>query len=387
MRPPYARVLQKLRALAGLGLPPELIVPEMSILIGRALATITYPSVFVAGAEVVRSRPQDFEVWLGAEQMVVELRQLLSMGIWPGPRDTPSLQTIMTTRENRRVFAATLWGEGCVDEGPWGDMWRARRLQQGLQAVYFAPSGLTAVAVMAREPGAPAFSAADIAFAESAAPIISAVIDSAPVDEPYDAPVPEVQLMIDGDGKAGPMAFGVAEMLRDMGGGGPGAVADTLRRIERIAADIDHGPAYGVANDPFLHIRHGLTRPAPAVRGIRPLFDVQAGSNAFGQYSIRFSPLSGAAGGAVQQIATIQRRVPLSLIVLRGALAVGASAREIDLLITLVRGHTLEGAASSIGISLSSAKTLLNRILVRTNAAGRAQAIAHLVDLGRSASW
>ena len=391
MRPPYARVLQRLRALAGLGLPPQLVVPEMSILIGRALETITYPAVFVTGSEAAVLRPQDFTVWLGAEQTVHEIRQLLAAGIWPGPRDTPSLQTIMTQRENRRVFAATLWGEGCIDEGPWGDMWRARGLQQGLQTVWFAPSGQIAIAVMARETGSPAFSAADIAFAEAAAPVISAILDNAPAGEAYDAAVPEVQLMLDANGKVGPMGFGVAEMLRDMGGGGPDAVADSIRRIEQLAAAIDHGPTYGVPSDPFLHIRHGLnashSTSGGAAHGIRPLFEVQAGANAFGRYALRFSPLAGASAGGAQQIATIQRRVPLSLIALRGALSAGASAREIELALTLVRGHTLEGAASAMGMSHSSAKTLLNRILVRTGAASRAQAMAFLLDRGRAASW
>jgi len=385
-RPTFARVLSRLRTLAGLRLAPEVLVPEMSIVLGRALNTVTYPAVFAVSSETAMNRPQDFTVWLGAEQTVREIRQSLALGIWPGPAGTPSLQTIMTRRDNRRVFAATLWGEGCADEGPWGDLWRARNLQQGLQTVWFAPSGLTAVAVMARETGAPPFSAADVTFAEAAAPIIAGVVDRAPSDDAYDAAVPEVQLVLTAERKPASMSFGVVEMLRDISGGGAGAVEATLGRIEKAAAAVDAAPAQGLPGDPFIGIRQALIRPSPngASRLNR---DIPFGENAFGAYSIRFAPMGGPGTPEGHLMVTLRRKVPAVLLAVRGALASGLSAREIELVAALVRGQTLEGAAADMAISLSSVRTLMDRLLVRVEAPGRGAALAQLAELGRQWSW
>ncbi|BCW89023.1 hypothetical protein sos41_21780 [Alphaproteobacteria bacterium SO-S41] len=392
MRPPppplgkvsFARVLARLHALGGLGLAPELVVPEMCILLSRTLQTVSYPAVFVTPPDVAMARPHDFTVWLGAEGTVRELRASLKLGIWPGPKDTPSLQTIMTQRENRRVFAATLWGEGCIDEGPWGDMWRARGIQQGIQTVFFAPSGkLTAVAVMARGTGEPIFTNAEIAFAEASVPIIAAALDGAPGEDAYDSPVPESQLVLDADGKAGPMSFGVAELLSDMGGGGPDAVEAITAKIEQLATTIEQGPAYDVAGDPFVHMRRvtrGNTRP----RGATPLEEIVLTENALGRFSARFSPLAGEPGGT---IATLRRRVPAALLAARGALSAGASARELELAVALTRGETLDGAAARLGVGLSSVKTLLERLIARLDATSRTDAMTNLLTRGRAASW
>lgn len=385
-RPTFARVLGRLRALAGLGLAPELVVPEMSIVLGKALNTITYPAVFAVSSEAAAARPQDFTVWLGAEQTVQEIRQSLALGIWPGPSGTPSLQTIMTRRDNRRVFAATLWGEGCTDEGPWGDLWRARNLQQGLQTVWFAPSGLTVVAVMARETGAPPFSAREIAFAEAAAPIIAAVVDRPALGEPYDAAVPDVQLVLSAARAPGSMSFGVSEMLRDMGGGGPDAAAATLARIVQASAGLDAAPAANLPGDPFLEIRQSLIRSAPR-GGLKLNREIAFGANAFGAYTLRFAPMAGPGASDGQLLVTLRRKVPAVLLAVRGALAAGLSAREIELAVALIRGQTLEGAAAALRLSLSSVRTLMDRLLVRLDAPGRAPALAALTELGRQWSW
>ena len=380
----YSRILDRLRALASFGLAPELIVPEMAILIGRTLETATYPAVFVTDRSRA-AQPENFTVWLGADQTVRELRQLLKLGIWPGPKDTPSLQTIMANRSNRQVFAATLWGEGCVDEGPWGDMWRARRVQQGLQAVYFPPSGRVAVAVMARATGAPPFSPADLAFGEAAVPFMEAAIDSASSGgDPYDEAVPTAQLILETGGAPAQMSFGTAEMLRDMGGGGPDAVEAMTAELARLAASLDAGPAYGVAADPFVHIRREVSHPGPAPRP-KPLRRIAMGRNAFGDFSVMFSPLAGANAGG--RLVTLERRVPRALIALRGALQAGASARELQLIVALVRGETLEGASGHLGISLSSTKTMLERIVRRADADSRSAALAHFIANGRAWSW
>ena len=92
---------------------------------------------------------------------------------------------------------------------------------------------------MARETGAPPFSAADVTFAEAAAPIIAGVVDRAPSDDAYDAAVPEVQLVLTAERKPASMSFGVVEMLRDISGGGAGAVEATLGRIEKAAAAVE----------------------------------------------------------------------------------------------------------------------------------------------------
>jgi len=92
----FSRVIARLKALSTQGLAPELIVPEMAILMAHALGAATFPAVFVFPTrQQAVAAPEAFTVWLGADQTVRELRQLLKMGIWPGPRDTPSLQTIM----------------------------------------------------------------------------------------------------------------------------------------------------------------------------------------------------------------------------------------------------------------------------------------------------
>lgn len=376
----FSRVLARLQALSGLGLAPELVVPEMAILMAQALKAATYPAVFITKPT---APPQDFTVWLGADQTVRELRALLAMGIWPGPKGTPSLQTIMSERMDRQIFAATLWGEGCTDEGPWGDLWRARGIQQGLQAVYFPASGCVAVIVIARATGKPPFSSADIEFGEAAAPFFEVAMDAAANREAYDEPVPAVQLIMESGGSSGKASFGAAEMLRDMGGGGPDAVERAMAIIEQLAAAVDLGPVYDVATDPFIHIRR---EAAGAGQKSGPLRQIHVARNAFGDFSVTLAPLASAAG-KVGQIATIFRRVPRTLIAIRGAIRAGASARELELVIALTRGKTLEGASSALGVSISSVKTMLDRLMERAGTHTRSAALSKFVDHGRTSSW
>jgi hypothetical protein len=380
----YSRVIARLKALSQLGLAPELVVPEMAIQLSRALRGGTFPAVFVLPSrELAVAEPAAFTVWLGADQTVRELRQLLKMGIWPGPRDTPSLQTILAGRVEGQVFAATLWGEGCSDEGPWGDLWRSRGIQQGLQAVYFPKSGSVAAILISRATGQPPFSAADLAFGEAVAPFFENAI-AAPTHaaDTYDEPVPTVQLVLDAGGKPDKMSFGTSEMLSDVGGGGPDAVEITTALIEKLAASRDLGKDYAAAADPFIHLR----RKAGRRGGSGSLAPIEIARNAFGRFSIRLSPLAGGTGEA-GQIATISRHVPRALVAIRGALRAGASARELELIVALVRGETLEGASAHLGIGLSSTRTMLERIMLRARADSRAAALSNLIERGRAASW
>ena len=160
---------------------------------------------------------------------------------------------------------------------------------------------------MARGTGEPIFSTAEIAFAEASVPIIAAVLDTPPGADAYDTSTPESQLVLAADGKAGPMSFGVAELLCDMGGGGPGAVEAMTAKIEQLATSIEQGPAYDVAGDPFVHMRR-IAR-GPKSRGASPLQEIPLAENALGRFSVRFSPLAG--GGEGSTIATLRRRVPV----------------------------------------------------------------------------
>jgi hypothetical protein len=329
------------------------------------------------------SQPDGFTVWMGADQTVRELRQLLKIGIWPGPRDTPSLQTIISQRVDRQIFAATLWGEGCTDEGPWGDLWRARGIQQGLQAVFFPRSGGVGAILIARATGQPPFSAADQAFGEAVIPLFEAAIDgSAPSGDDYDEQLPPVQLLLDASGKPDRMSFGTSEMLSDMGGGGPDAVESMAALIEKLAASRESGPPDGLAADPFIHLRRREGRGGRS-SSLQP---IEIARNTFGHFTIRLSPLAGESGES-GQIATINRRVPRALVAIRGALRAGASAREIQLIVALVRGETLDGASSQLGIGLSSTKTMIERIMRRSEAESRSIALAKLIERGRAASW
>jgi DNA-binding CsgD family transcriptional regulator len=376
----HSRDLDRIRAIAASGLAPELAVPEMMIVLGRALDLNTYPAVFANPPGGAETRPQDFTAWHCAYKTAEELRQLLAMGIWPGPKDTPSLQRIMTERTNRRAFAATLWGEGCADEGPWGDLWRSRGIQQGLQLVAFAPSGKTCVAVMSRATGKPPFSAADLTLAEAAVPYVERMLDMEPRNETAGSHLYSVQIVLDEQGKVGAAAFGVGETLREAGGGGPGAVEAMIGRIEAEAAAFDKGETLAVEGDPFVALRRTQGTARPSERRVLSL-------NAFGGFAVSISLLAGPAGGKPSLIATVTRRVPRSYLVLRGAVELGLPAREMELTVALARGLTLEGAAGALGISLSSVKTLLDRFIERTGADGREAALDVLTDRARARLW
>jgi len=379
----FSRVVARLRALSGLGLPPELIVPEMAILMGRALEAATHPAVFVVNEATV-AQPHDFTVWLGADQTVRELRLLAKMGVWPGPSGTPSLQTIIAQRIEQRIFAATLWGEGCADEGSWADLWRARGIQHGLQAVCFPGEGRIVIILVARATGTAPFSQADCEFGETVMPFFERAIgNSAPHLDRYEEAVPSVQLVLKPDGKPDTMSFGASEMLRDMGGGGPDAVELMLSELERKAASQAIRPPHAIKSDPFLQMRRKAGNAGSA--GC-PLQSAEIAKNVFGVFTARFSPLAGKDGDQ-GQIATLGRQIPRALLALRGALRAGAPARELQLIVALVRGETLESAAAALGLGVSSAKTMLDRIKLRAGAETRAAALSIFVERGRAASW
>ncbi len=363
---------------------PELVVPEMANLMGSALGAHTFPATFLTDPDTAASRPQDFTAWLAAAASEREIRSLLEAGIWPGPKGTPSLQTIMSAPTNRRVFVATLWGEGCEDEGPWGDLWRSRGVQQGLQAVFWAKSGRIVVTVMARATGQPPFSAKDVAFGEAAAPIIESAIDAAVHPDPYDEAVPTVQVTMDASDVPKSMSFMAAETLRDIGGGRAGAIERSLTEISAKAAAVARVPRLSIPGDPFIGLRQRAASGGSET-GLQPMKPIHLGRNAFGEFSMKVSPLSGAGEGA--QLVTIQRRVPRTLLAIRGALRAQISARELELTIALSRGATLEGSASRLGVGLSTVKTMIDRIQLRTMTESRSSALSKMIEDGRSNSW
>ena len=392
------KLRNRLSALAKASLPPEMLVPELSIELHRAIGTDPLFSLpYVLVSDPAREAPHEFRVLRGSESNTDEIRALLQMGIWPAPSTIPSLHRLITERMSRTVFAAPLWGEGCNEEGPWTPLWRERNIRQGYYVIAFAPSGRVVATLISRGPDAPPFARAEIALGEEATRLIGRAIDRQPDHAlPCDTLVDEVPVAFGVECRIASIGMYGQELLRDIGGGGPGARQIGHERVEKAARNYWDGivvetmtrraqtanltPDSTVEGAGFRqgYLQLSLLGPARSAK-ILPLEQ-----SAYGAFDISVIATYDGGEGHVQALGTLRRRVPRMLALIRGLVETDVPGREIELAVRLCAATTLNETASAMGITTASAKTLMARLSARFDAHGRERLLDAIVALGCS---
>lgn len=388
------RTVDRIRALSKADLPAPLVVLLQISAICRALETAARPAFLVIESKDVPE--PDFTVWMGSEIITGEIRMLLAAGFWPGPEGTPSPSQILRDPSLDRFVAVTLYGPGA--EGPWSSLWRERNICHGIYGAFVSPKGRIGVMLAHRIEGEPPFSAADLAFVKDCSPYVERALDGAAADRDGPSmPLETVHVRFDGEGKIAAMSLFGAEMLRDVGGGGPGAGAIGREIVERAAAPLLVRPALEASARASLTLAGG-----PEERAFRETrFDILlAGEwrhmdrrtrpatlehNGMGRYEFWPSVLV-ALSGEPEVGASLTRFLPTFAIRLQGAIQVDASAREIQLLCEVESEGTLKAAAEAMGVTEETARTLGKRLGQRVEESGLAATAQRLEAIGR-AHW
>lgn len=385
------RLLDRVRGLSRVHLSSAQVIAELSLLIGQALRTKHEPDFLLLENRTV---PQhEFVVVRGKETITDEIRLALSAGIWPGPPGTISPLDLLSGAQSARFAAVTLWGG--EDSGPWDDFWRHRGVRHGLYGVYFSRARRIGVILTCRGNDAPPFDSADVAFAESCAPYVEAAMDLPQMrNATLLAPADQIQVRFGADGRLAAMQFGGREFLRDMGGGGPGATALALERVEaenRARAGLaalgpDVKAALSLAGEPderaFRTSMVDLTlrsRDDPDRAGASTVL----ADNGFGRFHFDLSTLVGI-DGALERVGILTRYVPPLLLRVRGALRYEATGRELELLSALSVTGALKAAAEELRISKATARTLGERLARRIGERNLAIAADRLLEIGRA---
>jgi len=189
------------------------------------------------------------------------------------------------------------------------------------------------------------------------------------------------------------MSFAGREFLRDLGGGGPGAVPEAIAKVERanreqsgmVMLDESTRSALSLAGSaeerPFRSTMFELALRSehdPDRGGV----SVQLAENGFGRFKFDLITLV-ALSGDLERMAMLTRLGPPLLLRLRGAIAVQASGREMQLLCALDTHYSLREAAVAMNITRPTARTLGERLGTRVGAAGIAETLDRLLELGR----
>ncbi|MDX2234506.1 MAG: hypothetical protein NW200_08410 [Hyphomonadaceae bacterium] len=388
----YRRTIARIRAISTARISAPLMVGEMIVALGMALKTNSHPAVYVLPTPDTPAH--DFVVWRGTETMTEELRMALEANFWPGPASVPRPHDVFRADTTQRIVAATLWGEGVADAERWEALWRERLVKHGLYAVFVAQSGTMCVALMSRGPNDPPFSAADIALVRACAPIIEEAIDR-PQDE--DIGLTDCDsvcyLRLGPDQSISAMSWRSMEILRQLGGGRRDGIAWARTCIEqavvRVARDSTLSDqererltlAGGVLERPMRQALLDLSTVGPEYHAqlMQPL---TVETNPFGRFALALVALADTSG-RVEWLVTLRRYVPIGLLALRGALEVGAAARELELLAHLDYTSSIEAAALRIAVSPATARTLMDRLAERVGASGAWVTWEKLRDIGR----
>ncbi len=387
------RTVDRIRAFSRAGLSAQQVVGEQIRVIGKALATNVHPAFYVLDSADV---PQHaFSVWFGTETLTDEIRMALATGIWPGPADVPSPQRLISDPKLDRVVAVQLWGH-LTPPGPWEQLWRERGLQHGLYAAFFSPRGRIGILLASRANGEPPFQPADVAFVEACAPYVEASLDlPTPVSDGSFTPAEQAFFRFSADGRLAAMSFAGLSILRDLGGGGPGAreagqaMVEAANRRQEGGAQLDETQklslilAGGESERAFRSSMFdlGLRSEADPDRTGASLILAE---NGFGRYRLRLVTLV-ALDGRFERIASVTRFVPPLLLRLRGAINVQATGREIQLLCALDGGDSLKNTADRLNIAKATARTLGERLAARVGASTLPQAVDRLSEIGRTA--
>lgn len=384
------RTLDRVRSFCRARLSPCQIVNEQLRVVGEALRTHAVPAFYVL--DTAQTPHHEFNAWLGDETLTDEIRLLLAANFWPAPPEVPSPGQLIAKGDVARFVAVTLWGGPTPT--PWEDLWRQRDVRHGLYGAFFSAKGRIGIMLSSRGGDDPPFDDLDLAFARACAPYIEAAMDM-PVPAPggTKTPLDAVQLRFDGGGALWAMSFGGPELLRDLGGGGPGAATVGRERIQQATCSGRNGALPGgaqewrirssdVAEEPFKKSMFNLGM-LPPKDPERTGAVIDLGENAFGHFQLRLTTLVGR-DGSLERLGILTRLVPLLLLQLRGALAVQASGREIQLLCAIADQDSLKDAAATLNISKATARTLGERLAARVGASGLSQAVHRLAEIGRA---
>lgn len=391
--PPTRRTVDRIRALSKADLPAPLVVMLQICAIGRTLGTAVRPAFLMLEPG---AHEANFTVWLGSELITGELRMLLGAGIWPGPPNAPSPSRILKDPRLPRFVAVTLYGSEA--DGLWADLWRQRLIRHGIYGAFTSPKGRIGIMLAHRGDDAPPFTPADVAFVEDCSPYVGQALDrgATATDEPSVA-VETVHLRFTGEGKIAALSLFGAEMLRDLGGGGPGAGDLGRAIVEKAAAPLQATPllepsaranltlAGGPEERAFRETRAAIVIGMTGQRPDRRNLPVALVQNGLGRYEF-WPTLVVGLGGEAEVAASLTRFLPLLAMRLRGAVQVDASAREIQLLCALSTGGTLKAAAEDMGITEATARTLGKRLGMRVEESGLSATGQRLDAIGR-AHW
>ncbi|MBY0400764.1 hypothetical protein K2X89_10740, partial [Myxococcota bacterium] len=227
------RFMNRAAAISAFPLTYELLVPELFYLLAHDGGLSKAACGYVV--EPKAQRPEDFQVLNGPEAQTEGLRLLRAHGVWPAPSSFPSIERIIGEGIRKRAFAGPLWGEGCPEEGPWTELWRARGVRMAYALTALAPSGRAAFGLYNLQSETPDLERA-VALGEALSPFIAACLDReiASSMSPI-IPVKDTQLTFGADGSITILGVDCIEMLRDAGGGGAGSVARMRERVEAAA--------------------------------------------------------------------------------------------------------------------------------------------------------
>lgn len=374
----FARQIDKLASLARARVGAEILLPELVFHVGRVLKASALPAFYVAepGRNV-----EDFIVWRGSETITDDIRMLLAAGIWPAPPSVPPLGKLLSDPGDRRVHSGTLWGEGCDEEGPWRALWEPRNVRHGLQSVCVDRHGRIGVMLVARDNASPAFDSADIAFVEAAVDIMTAAMSAEDAqDAEPDRLSQQAHFLFDQNGQV--MAAGVLglDILRDICGGGPGAVAVGRGLMEAEARRMAQrgDPEAVTFQDQLLSLSYDGGQIA-----IQAARANEFARNVFGAFELSLHPMIGVNDGSRRVLGVLNRKEPAALLAVHAAIVSNLPARETDLLLALVEGDSVREAAGRLQIAPSSARTLLERLMGRFAVRDREQLLQAVFSLGR----
>lgn len=389
----HRRDLARLQAMARQSFRPEQLLPLLVQAVGQRIAVPSPPAFLVL--EPGFASMADFIVWEGLETHNDELRAALGAGVWPGPSSMPRLDETIRLRPNRRVHAATFYGEGATEDGPWTAMWRERRVCHALQAAVISPKGRAGFLMAARGPALAPFSPAEIAFVEEAVPVLASAMDDSGAPSGKDlVPDATASLFFAADGAITGMGPDGLDWLRDIGGGGPDAREAGRSLVEAISREASRQAAGaapvcttigGDAGDRALRAQVFAFRHGPESAAVGFGHPVPVAENGFGRFELALRPIIGTSGAQAVRMGTLVRKVPRALVVLRGAGRVALAPRLIELAVALARGDTFEGASVRLGLTVSTVKTLARRLFETLGVSDRSGAMDRLLREGRSA--
>lgn len=379
------RFEKRAAAIAAFPLPYELLAPELFHLLAHDAELSAASCSYVV--DVTAGKPGDFRVLNGSEGTTEALRALRTAGIWPAPSNFPSIERIVQDGLKQRAFAGALYGEGCPEEGPWTPMWKERGVRFGYVLTAVARSGLAVIGLFNSREETAATSRA-LAMGEALSLMIAEILDRPPQAQAGpEVAIKEAQISFGPDGRTTSLGLECAEILRDAGGGGAGAVTRVRALAEAAARDLldemagRMEPAV-VGGPDEEKLRQGLFRLRET--GPKPIIRRELARSAFGRYELTLTAAA-APGGGLQALGTVRQIAPRTVLLLRALIAADVPAREIDLVRVLDEGASLAKTAVRMEVAQSSAETLLARLCRRFDAAGRDELIDAIAEAGRRA--